>query len=207
MGGTTASAPWWMCSLWQPWGHLEEAAPSSQTDTCATTAWWPSVRSETAIIVPTALPCNTALLPATHASRIIMLVLQVCLYSSFSSSCCHTAIMTCTVTHIACSFMSSTLGVKWLPFLQQVTNETLVTIFQTILSWHLDTGGFPVSCKQLGPGIISATLDMYIQSMAKLLPTPTKSHYTFNLRDFARVIQVHPPLIATTCISTCMQLN
>ncbi|KAL3142803.1 hypothetical protein ABBQ38_003102 [Trebouxia sp. C0009 RCD-2024] len=73
--------------------------------------------------------------------------------------------------------------------LSQVTNETLVTIFQTILSWHLDTGGFPVSCKQLGPGIISATLDMYIQSMAKLLPTPTKSHYTFNLRDFARVIQ------------------
>ena len=72
----------------------------------------------------------------------------------------------------------------------QVTNETLVTIFQTILSWHLETGGFPASCKQLGPGIISATLDMYSQSMAKLLPTPTKSHYTFNLRDFARVIQV-----------------
>ena len=72
----------------------------------------------------------------------------------------------------------------------QVTNETLVTIFRTILSWHLEIGGFPASCKQLGPAIISATLDMYSQSMAKLLPTPTKSHYTFNLRDFARVIQV-----------------
>ena len=80
----------------------------------------------------------------------------------------------------------------------QVTNDTLVTIFQTILSWHLETGGFPASCKQLGAGIISATLDMYSQSMAKLLPTPTKSHYTFNLRDFARVIQVHSGLAAST---------
>ena len=72
----------------------------------------------------------------------------------------------------------------------QVTNETLVTIFQTILSWHLESGGFPQGCKQLGPNIIAATLDVYSQSMAKLLPTPSKSHYTFNLRDFARVIQV-----------------
>ncbi len=81
----------------------------------------------------------------------------------------------------------------------QVTNETLVTIFHTILSWHLETGGFPDSCRKLGPGIIAATLDMYSQSMAKLLPTPTKSHYTFNLRDFARVIQV----LQSACIMLC----
>lgn len=86
----------------------------------------------------------------------------------------------------------------------QVTNETLVTIFQTILNWHLETGGFPASCKQLGPGIISATLDMYSQSMAKLLPTPTKSHYTFNLRDFARVVQVpQHPQPSVLCEHTC----
>lgn len=31
--------------------------------------------------------------------------------------------------------------------------------------------------------IVSATLDVYQRVMAQLLPTPTKSHYTFNLRD------------------------
>lgn len=37
-------------------------------------------------------------------------------------------------------------------------------------------------------GVVAATLAVYANIKEELLPVPSKSHYTFNLRDFAKVV-------------------
>ena len=71
---------------------------------------------------------------------------------------------------------------------------TLRRIFQIIVKWHfnkVDAKGvsFDGSVKSLSDSVVEATLDTYRAAMQNLLPTPSKSHYTFNLRDFSRIIQ------------------
>jgi dynein heavy chain len=68
-------------------------------------------------------------------------------------------------------------------------DETLKRIFNTITSWHFNGLSFGGDVRSLSENIVEATLDIYRSAMQNLLPTPAKSHYTFNLRDFSRVIQ------------------
>ncbi|CAM6082178.1 unnamed protein product [Calypogeia fissa] len=72
----------------------------------------------------------------------------------------------------------------------QVACDSLKLIFSTILDWHLTIkNNFPNQVSLTSFDVINATMDVYDSSKSKLLPTPAKSHYTFNLRDYARVIQ------------------
>eukprot|EP01035_Chromulina_nebulosa_P021320 gene21320-27624_t len=68
-------------------------------------------------------------------------------------------------------------------------DATLKRIFSTIVNWHFQGLAFPTEVKSSGDAVVDATLDTYRAAMKALLPTPQKSHYTFNLRDFSRIIQ------------------
>ena len=41
----------------------------------------------------------------------------------------------------------------------------------------------------MSSNIVAATIDIYDTIALNLLPTPAKSHYTFNLRDLSKVFQ------------------
>lgn len=67
-------------------------------------------------------------------------------------------------------------------------DETLNRIFTTILKWFFSSFGFNADVLKSEAKIFSSTLEIYKSAIDQFLPTPTKSHYLFNLRDFARVI-------------------
>ncbi|XP_061086442.1 dynein axonemal heavy chain 3 [Conger conger] len=67
-------------------------------------------------------------------------------------------------------------------------DETLSKIFTSITDWHFGNG-FDATFVRLGKIMVQATMAVYKDAMECFLPTPSKSHYIFNLRDFTRVIR------------------
>jgi dynein heavy chain len=86
--------------------------------------------------------------------------------------------------------------------------NSMKTIFSSILKWHFRTGNFSNEIQGMVNNIVIASLKIYTNIQADLKPTPLKSHYTFNLRDISKVIcgmtmPTNKQLIAT---DSCLRL-
>jgi dynein heavy chain len=68
-------------------------------------------------------------------------------------------------------------------------DTTMSRIFSSILDWHFNRFEFSQAIKTSLTMLVDATMSIFKWSVDNLLPTPAKTHYTFNLRDFSKVIQ------------------
>ncbi|KAL7993493.1 putative dynein heavy chain region D6 P-loop domain, dynein heavy chain, domain-2 [Plasmopara halstedii] len=70
----------------------------------------------------------------------------------------------------------------------ELGDDSKMIIFSTILGNFLGSG-FPTEVARLSENVVKASISVYNTICQELLPTPAKSHYTFNLRDLAKVFQ------------------
>lgn len=66
-----------------------------------------------------------------------------------------------------------------------VQESQIRRIFSTMINQKLEV--FREEVKPLGEVLAQATLDLYFSVSAHFLPTPSKIHYLFNLRDISKV--------------------
>lgn len=67
------------------------------------------------------------------------------------------------------------------------SENAMRTIFTSILDGFFEQ--FPPNIAHLSVDIVQASIEVYLRISKDLLPTPTKSHYVFNLRDLSKTIQ------------------
>ncbi|GLI65190.1 hypothetical protein VaNZ11_008652 [Volvox africanus] len=69
-------------------------------------------------------------------------------------------------------------------------SDNLSTIFSTLVDWWLRKYNYQAGgVSRLARPLVAASLEVYQLAQRELLPTPAKSHYTFNLRDVSKVFQ------------------
>ncbi|KAI4504209.1 hypothetical protein M0802_000680 [Mischocyttarus mexicanus] len=67
------------------------------------------------------------------------------------------------------------------------SEKQIVRIFGTMLNQQL--ADFHAEVKGIADGVTLATITLYNHVVLKMLPTPTKMHYLFNLRDISKIFQ------------------
>ncbi len=74
------------------------------------------------------------------------------------------------------------------------------TIFTALVDWYMKKFNYTgAAVARLAKPLVAASLEVYDLVQRELLPTPTKSHYTFNLRDVSKVFQVRTLRTALAC--------
>ncbi|CAL1542606.1 unnamed protein product [Lymnaea stagnalis] len=73
--------------------------------------------------------------------------------------------------------------------LPQPSTKSLQHIYQVQLGRFLQEGEFMPEVVECLYPMVSASISVYYNMCSVMLPTPTKSHYTFNIRDLSKVIQ------------------
>jgi dynein heavy chain, axonemal len=68
------------------------------------------------------------------------------------------------------------------------SDDTKFKIFQSLLLDIYKRIGHAADVVQSCSNIVTATIDIYNFAISNMLPTPSKSHYVFNLRDISRVV-------------------
>jgi dynein heavy chain len=85
----------------------------------------------------------------------------------------------------------------WMPELSKMAMQK---IFVSILDGFLASSGFPSEIRALCEPAVRATINIYAKMCEEMLPTPSKSHYTFNLRDVSRVTQGILQITPAACL-------
>ena len=67
------------------------------------------------------------------------------------------------------------------------STKSLQHIYQVQLGRFLHDGEFSPEVKQCLLPLVSASIAIYYRMQAVMKPTPLKIHYTFNIRDLAKV--------------------
>ena len=73
----------------------------------------------------------------------------------------------------------------WIP---DLSAKSMKTIFSKILSGFLEIDS-STGLDIFADNIIEASVEIYKSITNDFLPTPAKSHYTFNLWDLSKVVQ------------------
>lgn len=73
--------------------------------------------------------------------------------------------------------------------INEFDDDTYGRIYTAIADWWFKRARVPDDVRLKGPAVVKATIEIYNTIRAELLPTPAKSHYTYNMRDLSKVFQ------------------